>query len=894
MSVDGPLIDDGIDRDTGLDLPDYQYLRTSELAIYGGSGSQDETLTDVLHYYWTHDMRPDLQDSLKKTPRNRAFWQHMSAFIVGYGVIASMDDPLRVPALRTDFDTQTSIPWPTVGLEDCRQLDDNADDDAVTGGTCSHTVTPSGNRINDTLRGALTSGGDFFSATSPAALKSALENVFRAIGSDNAAGTSPGLSSSTVGAGNLIIQSGFFTNTWDGYVRAYDQQALLAELSCTVAPCTAAPELWTANFDTPATRPIFTSTAINTPAAFKWVGGISTTQQTAIGSSDVLDYLRGDQTNEIRFNGPYRDRITSILGDVVASTPVYSKATDHGYTRTPEASRVVPFTTVAIQGSTKYPAHLTYKRGTGSPARAPIAMFGANDGMFHVLDARVGVPGSSGKEIFAYVPRSLYFTLNQLASPAYSHRFYVDGPVIESDIFDGTNWKTIAIGTTGAGAAGIFAIDVTDPVNTGTGVTNMGASNVKWDIVPSEHASAAVQNDLGNVLQPGIVGSIRDNSAANGVGRWVYIVGNGYESVSHQATLFVFDAFDGSLVKAIPTGVGSPTPASAHNGLGGITPVYDGNRNIIAVYGGDKLGNLWKFDFTSPYKDESGTFPDRGWKIFNRVGASPGTPVPLFTAHDGIPPAVGAPQPITAAPRITPHGLSGIHVGFGTGKLFEPGDQISVQQQAVYVVWDKGQLPTIPKASMQGIRMQDVTFAGEIFRQLNSTDLAAYDWTNEGFYVHLNAGGTPDGERILSAGILDAGALTFTSFAQQSAGTDLCTPGGTSHVYRFNLIGGLGEAGFLGVTGPVVAKRIQPGLVSAAPPVYDPIDATPGFIDSMSAADVKTMLANPKYRQSGGRAERQGATGTCAHVGLKVDGTVARIPTACAHLVPLRTWRPVR
>ena len=159
--------------------------------------------------------------------------------------------------------------------------------------------------------------------------------------------------------------------------------------------------------------------------------------------------------------------------------------------------------------------------------------------------------------------------------------------------------------------------------------------------------------------------------------------------------------------------------------------MYDGNRNIIAVYGGDKLGNLWKFDFTSPYKDESGTFPDRGWKIFNRVGASPGTPVPLFTAHDGIPPAVGAPQPITAAPRITPHGLSGIHVGFGTGKLFEPGDQISVQQQAVYVVWDKGQLPTIPKASMQGIRMQDVTFAGEIFRQLNSTDLAAYDWTNE-------------------------------------------------------------------------------------------------------------------------------------------------------------------
>ena len=49
---------------------------------------------------------------------------------------------LRVPPLRADFDTQTNIAWPTVSLEDCRQLDDNADDDVVTGGTCSHTVTP--------------------------------------------------------------------------------------------------------------------------------------------------------------------------------------------------------------------------------------------------------------------------------------------------------------------------------------------------------------------------------------------------------------------------------------------------------------------------------------------------------------------------------------------------------------------------------------------------------------------------------------------------------------------------------------------------------------------------------------------------------------------------------
>ncbi len=42
-----------------------------------------------------------------------------------------------------------------------------------------------------------------------------------------------------------------------------------------------------------------------------------------------------------------------------------------------------------------------------------------------------------------------------------------------------------------------------------------------------------VVSDLGNVLQPGIIGSVKDMSAPNGNGRWVYMVGNGYDSVSH-------------------------------------------------------------------------------------------------------------------------------------------------------------------------------------------------------------------------------------------------------------------------------------------------------------------------------------------------------------------------
>ena len=65
-------------------------------------------------------------------------------------------------------------------------------------------------------------------------------------------------------------------------------------------------------------------------------------------------------------------------------------------------------------------------------------MFGSNDGMFHVLDARVGV-ATKRTEIFAYVPRSQYVNLKELTAPTYTHRYFVDGPVVEGDIWNGTD-----------------------------------------------------------------------------------------------------------------------------------------------------------------------------------------------------------------------------------------------------------------------------------------------------------------------------------------------------------------------------------------------------------------------------------------------------------------------
>jgi type IV pilus assembly protein PilY1 len=613
---------------------------------------------------------------------------------------------------------------------------------------------------------------------------------------------------------------------------------------------------------------------------FQW-GSLTAAQRTDLDSfsetlslpdSPVLQWLRGEPTTEQTKGGALRLRPITVLGDIVNSTPQFSKATDHAYHLGPAAS----LNAVAPHGSSVYQIPFLQTKKT---TRKEIAMFGSNDGMFHVLDARVGV-ATSGRETFAYVPRSLYPTLKELTAPAYTHRYFVDGPVVEGDVWNGSAWKTIAIGTTGGGAPGLFALDITTPDETSA----TGGISFLWDKLPADIGAG---NELGNVFQPGVIGSVRDTTAANGQGRWVYIVGNGFESASNEAYLLIIDALTGALVRRIDNLGGS---AASPNGLGAVTPLYDGSRNIVAVYAGDKHGNLWKFNLSSADKTQ--------WASALGTMVSP---LPLFKATD----SASVAQPISAAPRVTPHPLGGLFVTFGTGKLFEVGDPTDMQVQSLYAIRDVGQTATsttILKSSLQQIRLEQFDLDGnaatpdDVFRRLKPADVTAFRLAPQnGFYIPLKADTlAADGERVVASPILDSGSLAVTSFSPTSLG-DRCVPGGVSFLYRFDLSGAFTQNAFAGQGATVVGRRVSPGSVGGLPPLYDGIDPS-GLpaIHSMTDADVKTMLTNPKYKMSGNRAVQQGATGVCAHVGMRVDGTIARIPTVCAGLMPLRSWRPVR
>ena len=179
-----------------------------------------------------------------------------------------------------------------------------------------------------------------------------------------------------------------------------------------------------------------------------------------VGSSPVLDYLRGDQSQELRFaGGRFRSRTGTILGDIVSIRPRFIQK---GPTLATRGNRRGRSCCLLRRTGSRYHDDSPPTNALAYSAR----VFGANDGMLRVLNAQCR-QATSGREFF------------RLCSPlAILHSERVDvslrmrtGSMSTARSLRATSlhrqhpnanaWKTIAIGTTGAGAAGMFAIDVT-------------------------------------------------------------------------------------------------------------------------------------------------------------------------------------------------------------------------------------------------------------------------------------------------------------------------------------------------------------------------------------------------------------------------------------------------
>jgi type IV pilus assembly protein PilY1 len=228
----------------------------------------------------------------------------------------------------------------------------------------------------------------------------------------------------------------------------------------------------------------------------------------------------------------------------------------------------------------------------------------------------------------------------------------------------------------------------------------------------------------------------------------------------------VLNAQTGAIIRSIPTSAGSTTTPS---GLAKISAWVDNpnaNNTTLRVYGGDLLGNLWRFD------------------VNGDVGAAGYDAQKLISFVDDS----GAGQPITTKPEL---GLvaSQAVVFVGTGQYLGITDLTSNQQQSFYAVKDTLGSTTLgnPRTTSTGFIKQVETIttcpstasaticsAGQSVR--TSTNNTVNFSSNSGWYIDFN----DTGERSNTDPQLGLGTLVFNTNTPNSSS---CTIGGYSNRY---------------------------------------------------------------------------------------------------------------
>jgi type IV pilus assembly protein PilY1 len=485
---------------------------------------------------------------------------------------------------------------------------------------------------------------------------SIIYNIQSRIGSSSSVAVNGDELYDTIGSDVRMFQGTYSSDGWVGDVKSYAIDLVTGEVLIQNPLWSAAEQLETQNWDSGRLIATFDG-ASGLPFRFD---GLTdelkdlldvnwTTDDT--NARSILNYVRGDVSNEQQNGGSFRERFQR-LGDIVHASPLH------------------------VDG---------------------ILYTGANDGMLHAFDA------TTGGELFAYIPKLVFHNLKELKDPLYTHKYFVDltpdaelvYELADADGLDNDNDGTadeademkprkILVGGLSKGGKGYYALDITDPASIVT--ENNLASVAMWEypnprvmnITQASCSGALGPIDINTVVAHGL--SVGDTVEISGVhdeangtttvtvvssatqfridkncdeasgtffsgsgamateidASWAdmgfsfskpaivnsragYIVmfGNGYNSDTGIAKLIILDLFTGHLLRSINT------QAGGCNGLSSPTPIdVDFDGLVDYVYAGDLNGNLWKFDLT----DASASNWDVAYKgapYTNGVGTNP-------------------------------------------------------------------------------------------------------------------------------------------------------------------------------------------------------------------------------------------------------------------------------
>ncbi|GAA5185058.1 type 4a pilus biogenesis protein PilY1 [Niveibacterium umoris] len=785
---------------TGYTLPDGKVY--SPINPYKDGTGTANNLADIAFAYWSRDLRTDIgnqiirrradKDPTKTSPdatvlskwtdaeywaaqNDPANWQHIGLYAIGLGLAKGL--PLATPPLTWD---------PAVGTFG------GSYPDIVSGATTWPVVsagTDNPAKIADLWHAAINGRGRFYAAESASDVVKAFAEIVAAINTTEAAAGAAAANTQSFVAGAATYISVYHPNAspakdtairpWWAALTSSDSQLWWGDMEkLPLVKTTGSPldisstPTWSAaaglihDASVVATpnkyvdaRTILSYDPSKTGSAgaipFRWAS-LSSSQQTAITGAtsprtgaDRLNWLRGDATYEGDYDassgkGGLRARPVTKLGDIVYSSPVLVSTPKDGW----------PDPTYAAFRSAK-------------SSRTGVIYVGANDGMLH------GFRESDGKEILGYVPSEVYPYLRTLTEASYPHRAYVDGHIQINDAQFSDGWHTVLVSGLRAGGKGYFALDVTTPSFS----EGSPGSTVLW-----EFNSTTDSANIGYSYGRPVIAKLRN-------GKWAAIFGNGYNSTSGKAGLYIayIEAgksgwVSGSNFRFIDTGA---TVGASPNGLSSPAVIdIDGDGTADYAYAGDLYGNVWKFDLTSTSM--------AAWSVSKK----------LFSAVD----TGGKAQPITTAPEVMLHPKGGYMVLVGTGKAIEDIDMADQSLQSFYGIWDSSSPDTITRSRM----LQHVFTLTDTETPVNPATGVTYSWelrtvdkntpnwydpaTNPtgqlGWYVDLKEGVSTlaaIGERVIE----DPQALNgHVLFVSATPTNDPCNGGGSGWINEMDAITG--------------------------------------------------------------------------------------------------------
>lgn len=683
--------------------------------------SYSDTLADVAMKYWRTDLRPGIDNEVPTNTEDPAFWQHMTTFTLGMG----FDGKDGTGAVLDKDRMERIFAWANGNSSK-----------AISDFSWPKPQSDSINNIADLAHAAVNGHGGFYSAKNPNDFSDGLKEALKRASERVGTGASLAANSTQLQTGTVAYQANYWTAKWKGDLKSL-------QVDPTAGTIAGNPN-WTASGNLPAASSRNIKTYNPSLAAgsryvdFSWAS-LSKAQQDALlavplsadalfSNAGLVNYLRGDSSQELSNGGVFRNRDTP-LGDIVNSQPVYVGA--------PNADQ---FYTESFAGTSTFAQYASSKS-----KRAGVVYVAADDGMLHGIDA------ASGRENFAYLPGAVITSgLSALASPDYggavAHSFFNDGELTVGDVYMGNpaSWRTVLVGTTGRGVArAVYALDVTDPANVA----------LLWE--RSAGDGLANSSYIGQMVGKPVIAQTAD-------GTWSVLIGNGYNSAAGKSALLQFALADGGLnVHDTTDSSGLAAPA--------VWMDPSGNGVSTTAYAGDADGDVWSFTLNT----SEGT----------NDTATPGSPgVKVFVARDDDDKL----QPITSGLLVGRNPQTGdTWVFFGTGRYLNSGDLSDTSVQSWYgLIVESGTRGLAVKSSMTrsaNLAKRSITAeAGNARAVTTLAEAAAGDagiLGRSGWYIDLVSPVAGDqGERMVTPNQFQGNLLLGTTRIPQAS--DPCNPSG--------------------------------------------------------------------------------------------------------------------